>query len=245
MSLASSIRKLLPGTADATPPAQAALDAALAEKSALLKRRQAVADRLVLYRRAIGDRNAAVANVEAQRQAIDAALADAEYQRQSAPALTAERQALAATERRLAELEAAARRAESVLPLLEADQAAISLEMDTVAQKVAPLLRAAIRESMDALAPELAEAEARLREVHRRIFQRATALDMMAESEKTGEYVSSALYGELRIPKPRTDAFYPTIRWPEEEQRERIADEKQLRAEAVLLVNDMLARGAA
>jgi chromosome segregation ATPase len=242
--MVNPLRKLFPGT-ESVPPALAALDALLAEKGALLNRRQDVSNRLVSYRRSIGYRNALLASVEAQRQAIDAALANSEYKREAAPALTTERQALATTERQLADLEDAARRAVSVLPLLEADLAAISMEMDTMPHKVAPLLRAAIRESMDALAPELAQAEAKLREVYRRIFQRATALDMMAETEKTGEYVSSGLYGELRIPKPRTAAFYPAVRWPEEEQRERAEDEKQLRAEAVMLVNDMLASGAA
>jgi hypothetical protein len=239
-SVIQSVRALF--AADSPPPALAALDAALAEKHRNSEERQRVAVRGLEYRRVINDADGLRARRDAVQSAIDQKHAEAEYSATAAD-VTEDVALLESLNRQLRDAEPKARQAERVLALITADTERLTAEFQSLPSKVDPLLRAAVVESMDADAADLLAAEQAYKAVHRRVFAKALAHDMLAGAASAGAYVDSGLFSELRLTRPSTDAFHPDRLGPEASIRAASEDYEKLNAEAVDYVNGLLARG--
>jgi hypothetical protein len=220
--------------------AHEALTKHLAAITALQGERDVIAEKARLARVHIDTAGQHEASIARAQAAIDAKLGDARYADLPAPDLTAERKVLADLQNRSAAVMELGRVARTMQPRIEADLKAHATKAENMRLAMQRLLWDAALEVVGNYGPELLEAEAKLKAVHRKAFVAALAADSIAMTARFGGFVGSERYHELKITKPDMPAFWPTVMSPYGAQVAREEDLRAIQNEANRLIHVLL-----
>jgi hypothetical protein len=213
MHVAQAIKSLVqPKVAAASPPAigpaRAALAAQLARVSASREQRLVVIGHADAARQDARAAQAADAKVQELTEAIDAAHADARYTGIAAD-VTEQQRARDAAKAEAERLAPIARAALKVLTRYEADIERLTREQRELYLPIGRMTYDAVIEDMTTYHAALTAAEEALRVVHRQVYVRALAADLVSDAQHLGEFCDARRFELLEIIKPRVAPFEP------------------------------------
>jgi hypothetical protein len=222
-------------------PLRQTLDAHLARMESINKERRTLAERAGTLLDDIERADRSAKEVQALQHKIDAQAVTAVVEGTIPADLTAERAELARLEQRhaiLAQRAEVARKARTELQTKS--ETLLRDEYRPLQPAINHLLLDALREDMNAFANELRAAENTYRAVLRRVFLRATAIDLLSTQNRLGVFCDSMRYTQ-HAPQLPIGAPFDTL-CPN--RFDANADYVALQAEAEALIGKLLCGGA-